>query len=144
MWVKKVKLREPCLKPQAAEGQSWRVNRFCHYLWCRNCQPRPRWGGPGIAAGRAVSKGGVRVFGPTDSMGPTWKWLEPCLPVCSLWSQRKEELGALCPSPACSLGHSGSRAHLTRPHTHTFFLRVVTDYVNSHMGSFLTVCQNIM
>lgn len=70
------------------------------------------------AAGRAASKGGVRAFGPIGSAGPTWKWVELCLPVCSLWSKRKEELRSpLCPSPACSLGHAGSRARLTHPHT---------------------------
>ena len=129
MWVKKVKLREPCLNHRPAEGQSWRGSRFCPCLWCRNCHPRPRWGGPGIAAGRAVSKGGVRA------LGPTCKWLELCLPVCSLGVKGRRSLGLpSCPSPACSLGHAGSRAashvlartlllravaaRVTRPRTH--------------------------
>ena len=129
MWVKKVKLREPCLNHRPAEGQSWRGSRFCPCLWCRNCHPCPRWGGPGIAAGRAVSKGGVRA------LGPTCKWLELCLPVCSLGVKGRRSLGLpSCPSPACSLGHAGSRAashvlartlllravaaRVTRPRTH--------------------------
>ena len=134
MWVKKVKLREPCLNHRPAEGQSWRGSRFCPCLWCRNCHPRPRWGGPGIAAGRAVSKGGVRA------LGPTCKWLELCLPVCSLGVKGRRSLGLpSCPSPACSLGHAGSRAAshaLARTHAPPCGRRL------GSCGRRLTVCQN--
>ena len=70
-------------------------------LLVQKLPPLPEGGGPGIAAGRAVSKGGVRA------VGPTCKWLELCLPVCSLWSKRKEELGSPSVPPSCLL--SGAR-----------------------------------